>query len=76
MPATTTSAMPADELLRVSEVAARLNLHVSTVYRLADSGRLSAHALGDGKVRRRGIRIWRSSVDELLRTSVVTADAA
>jgi len=71
-----TSAAPTNELLRVSEVARRLNVHVSTVYRLADSGRLSAHALGDGKVRRRGIRIWSSSVDELLKNSLITVEAA
>lgn len=65
-----------EEMLRVSEVAARLNVHVSTVYRLADSGRLKAHSLGDGKIRRRGLRIVGSSVDQLLRESVITADAA
>jgi excisionase family DNA binding protein len=67
---------PTDDLLRVSEVAGILRLHVSSVYRLVDSGRLDAHALGDGKVRRRGIRIWRSSVDALLQESRLGHEAA
>jgi excisionase family DNA binding protein len=67
---------PTDDLLRVSEVAGILRLHVSSVYRLVDSGRLNAHALGDGKVRRRGIRIWRSSVDALLQESRLGNEAA
>lgn len=65
-----------DALLSIAAVARMLNVHVSTVYRLVDSGRLEAHALGEGKVRRRGIRVWRSSVDQLLRSTAVSASAA
>lgn len=76
MPTATPMIETADELLRVSEVAARLRVHVSTVYRLADAGRLQAHALGEGKLRRRGLRIVSSSVEQLLRESRIIAEAA
>lgn len=65
-----------DTLLSIAVVASMLNVHVSTVYRLVDSGRLQAHALGEGKVRRRGLRVWRSSVDQLLQSTAVSVSAA
>lgn len=65
-----------DALLSIATVASLLNVHVSTVYRLVDSGRLQAHALGEGKVRRRGLRVWRSSVDQLLQSTAVAISAA
>ena len=65
-----------DALLPIAVVADLLNVHVSTVYRLVDSGRLQAHALGEGKVRRRGLRVWRSSVDALLTSTAVAVRAA
>lgn len=64
---------PTDPLLRVADVAKKLNVHVSTVYRLADSGRLRAHALGGGMHRRRGLRIPASAVDALLRETELSA---
>jgi excisionase family DNA binding protein len=76
MPSTPSNTLATDDLLRVSEVAKRLDIHVSSVYRLVDSGRLAAHVLGNGKIRRRGIRVLSSSVDQLLKDSVVTAVAA
>lgn len=37
------------QMLRVKEVAARLDVHVSTVYRLVDSGQLRSARIGTGK---------------------------
>jgi excisionase family DNA binding protein len=76
MTPTTSTLNATDDLISVSEVAAILKIHVSSVYRLIDSGRLPAHAFGEGKIRRRGIRVWRSSVDQLMQGSRVTAAAA
>lgn len=56
-----------EKFLKARDVADRLEVHVSTVYRLADSGRLRAHRLGEGTRRKRGLRIPESAVDELLR---------
>lgn len=69
----TISASPpgSELLLRARQVAERLDVHVSTVYRLADSGRLRAHRIGEGRLRKRGLRIPESAVDELLRASLV-----
>lgn len=55
-----------EKLLRAKDVAEFLDVHVSTVYRLADSGRLRAHRLGEGRLRKRGLRIPESAVSELL----------
>lgn len=67
----TAPAQPSDELLRARQVAARLSVHVSTVYRLADSGRLRAHRIGEGRLRKRGLRIPESAVSEFLRASEI-----
>lgn len=55
-----------EKMLRAKDVADRLDVHVSTVYRLADSGRLRAHRIGEGRLRKRGLRIPESAVAELL----------
>lgn len=50
---------PAEErLLRVNEVALRLNLSLSAVYQLVESGRLPSHCVG----MRKGIRIAESDL--------------
>lgn len=61
-----------DELLDAKQVAARLRVHIATVYRLADSGRLTAMRLGAGEKRRRGFRCWASDVDAYLNDSLIT----
>lgn len=61
----------AEVLLSVKAVARRLNVHISTVYRLAESGRLRAHRIGEGQTRPRGLRIPETSVDEYLDASQV-----
>lgn len=60
-----------DVFLEAREVAGRLKVHVTTVYRLARSGRLRAHHIGQGTIRRRGLRIPESAVAEFLRESAV-----
>lgn len=65
-----------DEMLRAAVVAGILDVHVSTVYRLAESGRLRAHRIGEGRLRKRGLRIPRSAVTEFLRDSEITAEPA
>lgn len=67
-----------DELLTAEEVAELLRVHVTTVCRYAKSGRLRAHRLGEGKESPRGLRIWRSAVNDFLDASLITpaADAA
>jgi excisionase family DNA binding protein len=60
-----------DDLLKAGEVAQRLKVHVTTVYRLAGSGRLRSHHIGQGTIRRRGLRIPESAVAEFLRESAV-----
>ena len=62
-----------EPLLRAREVAERLRLHVSTVYRLADSGQLRAHRLGEGRLRKRGLRIPESAVGEYLKASQIAS---
>lgn len=47
-----------ERLLRVSEVADRLNLSLSTVYQLIESGRLPSHCVG----MRKGIRVAESDM--------------
>lgn len=50
---------PTDErFLRVNEVAQRLNLSLSTVYQLIESGRLPSHCVG----MRKGIRVAESDL--------------
>lgn len=67
------AASQADELLDAKQVADLLRVHIATVYRLADSGRLRAMRLGSGQKRRRGFRCWASAVDEYLRDSEIEA---
>lgn len=55
-----------EKFLKAKDVAEFLDVHVSTVYRLADSGRLRAHRLGEGRLKKRGLRIPESAVSELL----------
>ncbi|NJA56669.1 helix-turn-helix domain-containing protein [Streptomyces sp. NEAU-H3] len=64
--------MPADssaELLDAIQVAAILKLHPQTVRRLVREKRITAHRLGTGAVRRRGLRIPRAAVDNFLSDS-------
>jgi excisionase family DNA binding protein len=65
----------ADKLLNAKQVAERLQVHVATVYRLAESGRLAAMRLGSGEKRRRGFRCWESAVDAYLGESEITPTA-
>lgn len=74
--APTTAPATAEPLLRAQQVADRLDVHVSTVYRLADSGRIRAHRIGEGRLRKRGLRIPESAVAEFLRASQISADDA
>lgn len=60
-----------DELLDAKQIASRMRVHVSTVYRLADSGRLKAMRLGSGERRRRGFRCWASAVDSYMQESEI-----
>lgn len=59
-------------MLRAKQVAERLDVHVSTVYRLADSGALRAHRIGEGRLRKRGLRIPESAVQAYLNDSLIT----
>ena len=70
------SSPPSDELLDARQVAARLRVHVATVYRLADTGRLKAMRLGSGEKRRRGFRCWASAVDAYLRDCEIATEVA
>ncbi|MFF7411625.1 helix-turn-helix domain-containing protein [Streptomyces lydicus] len=71
----TEPATPPERLLRAQEVADRLNVHVSTVYRLADSGRLRAHRIGEGRLRKRGLRVPESAVTDYLSASLIAPAA-
>lgn len=63
---------PADELLEAKQVAKLMKVHVATVYRLADSGRLKAMRLGSGEKRRRGFRCWASDVHAYMHGSQIS----
>ena len=65
-----------DELLTAEQVAEMLKVHVTTVCRYAKSGRLRAHRLGGGKESPRGLRIWRSAVNDFLKETLIAAPAA
>lgn len=66
-----------DELLDAKQIAERMRVHISTVYRLADSGRLKAMRLGAGEQRRRGFRCWKSAVDAyLLESEIAPSEVA
>lgn len=59
------------KFLNAAEVATRLDVSRSTVYNLIASGRLTAHCMGGGRVRPRGLRIPESAVVEYLTGSVI-----
>lgn len=68
--------VPAEPMLRAKQVAERLDVHVSTVYRLADSGALRAHRIGEGRLRKRGLRIPASAVEAYLNDSLINPTEA
>lgn len=74
--AVTAAAQTSDVLLEAAEVAQRLKVSLTTVYRLARSGELRSHRFGKGKVRPRGLRIPESAVQAYLRASEVTTEPA
>lgn len=61
-----------DELLTAEQVAEVLKVHVTTVYRLATSGRLRAHRIGEGATSPRGLRVPQSALTAFLDASLVT----
>lgn len=61
---------PSDQWLVAAEAAQLLRVHVSTVYRLTQSGALASERFGVGEKRPRGLRIHRSSVEALLNEPV------
>ncbi|RCH70489.1 helix-turn-helix domain-containing protein [Streptomyces sp. SDr-06] len=63
----------AEQFHTAGQLARRLTVHVSTIYRLIDNGDLRAHRIGGGSVRRRGLRIPESAVVEYLHKSRVAA---
>lgn len=65
-----------ERLLEAAEVADRLRISLTSVYRLVRAGELRSHRFGQGKVRPRGLRIPESAVDERLRLSEVEPAAA
>lgn len=68
----TTDATTPEQLLRVKQVAAMLDLNTSTVYRLIEAGRLRALRLGVGNG---GLRIPRDAYLEFVKQSLTaTAD--
>lgn len=68
--------VPAEPMLRAKQVAERLDVHVSTVYRLADSGALRAYRIGEGRLRKRGLRIPESAVQTYLNDSLIAPTEA
>lgn len=54
---------PSTRMFRVKEVATRLNVHVSTVYRLIESGQLNSVRVGMGKGT---VRVPEESLDSYL----------
>lgn len=60
------------DLLDAVQVAKILRLHPQTVRRLVREKRLEGHLLGSGSVRRRGLRIRRTSVDTFLADSAIS----
>lgn len=59
------------KFLNAAEVAIHLGVSRSTVYNLIAAGRLTAHCMGGGKVRPRGLRIPEAAVEEYLSGSVI-----
>lgn len=67
--------MSNEPFLVAQQVAARLNVSVSTVYRLAKAGQLRSLRHGQGKVRPRGLRVPEAAVTEyLLGSAAPTAE--
>lgn len=60
-----------NELLTAAEVADRLRIHVTGVYRLINNGRLNAHRVGS-----RSTRISSQELDRFLRESTVVDTTA
>lgn len=65
-----------EEYLLADDIAARLKVHPTSIYRMVRSGRLTAIRVGSGEQDPRGLRILRSSFDRMIRESIVTAQAA
>lgn len=63
-------ALDAERMLEAAEVAEKLNLSLTAVYRLVRSGVIRSHRHGQGKVRPRGVRIPESAVAEYLAPSI------
>lgn len=61
--------MSNETFLDVRQVATRLNVSVSTVYRLAKAGQLPSIRHGQGKIRPRGLRVPEAAVTEYLQGS-------
>lgn len=61
-------------LLSAAQVAERLDLSLSSVYRLARSGELRSHRMGKGAIRPRGLRIPEHAVEAFLRSSLITPE--
>ncbi|MER6492663.1 helix-turn-helix domain-containing protein [Streptomyces griseorubiginosus] len=61
--------------LKPAEVAAYLEVHPATVYRMIASGQLRTIQIGNGKKRRTGLKVPQSAVLELLRGSQVAPNA-
>jgi excisionase family DNA binding protein len=59
-----------EQLLEAAEVAIKLRVSLSTVYRLARAGELRSHRFGKGVIRPRGLRIPESAVTDYLHSSV------
>lgn len=62
-----------ERMLEAAEVAERLNLSLTAVYRLARSGDLASHRHGQGTVRPRGLRFPESAVAAHLNRSRVSS---
>lgn len=71
--ATTTVAPNSPGLLTAAEVAERLKVGRSTVYKLIASGTIPATVLGQGRVRPRGYRVTEAAVTAYLAGSAVKA---
>ncbi|MFF4791875.1 helix-turn-helix domain-containing protein [Streptomyces sp. NPDC001276] len=65
-----------DELLTAEQVADALKVHITTVYRLATSGRIRAHRIGEGTTSPRGLRIPRSALQDFLNASLIATEVA
>jgi excisionase family DNA binding protein len=59
-----------EQLLEAAEVAVKLRVSLSTVYRLSRAGELRSHRFGKGEIRPRGLRFPESAVTDYLHSSV------